>query len=303
MAIPKFNEFFAPVLAYFNEQDMAITRKKVMEGVTKTMNFSQEDCSIMTAGKTKPAVLDRIEWSIVYLRKAELIETISRGVYQITEFGRSFLEKYPIFYRKELENDTPFLLNMKIKSTNLNTVLMIDENSEEQETSLDEVSLALITQDLDLDTEILNTLEKWGNNTIEKGKFFEHLCLELLLKMKYGIDGEIIGGSGDKGIDIILKIDKLGFEKIGVQCKCYKDTPIPSKDISYFESGLKKKGLVKGIFITTSKFSKDALLDIERNPNIIPIDSNLLVELMKDYEVGVKSETKKIYILDIKEKK
>ena len=301
MAIPKFEDFFQPVLAYFNNQNIPITRRTALEEVTKIMSFSQEDLSIMTAGKTKPAVLDRIEWSIVYLRKAELIETVSRGVYQITDSGRSFLEKYPIFYRKELENDTPFSLNMKIKSTSLNTVLIIDKNSEEPETSLDEVDLALITQDLDLNTEILNALEQWGNNTVEKGKFFENLCLELLLKMKYGIDGEVVGGSGDKGVDIILKIDKLGFEKIGVQCKCYKDTPVPSKDIAYFESGLKKKGLVKGIFITTSRFSKEALLDIERNPNIIPIDSNLLVELMKDYEVGVRSETKKIYILDIKE--
>lgn len=299
MAMPKFDEFFSPILQYLKEKNEPISRKELSNFSISHFKPTQEDLEdIISSGSSK--FIGRMGWAIVYLNKAELIEYVAKGVYKITSSGNDFIISNPEFRLAQLK-ENPALKKWLIKSNDLGRKNNERIENIEQENSLDGVTLALITQDLDLDTEILNALEQWGNNTTEKGKFFEDLCLELLLKMKYGIDGEVVGGSGDKGVDIILKIDKLGFEKIGVQCKCYKDTPVPSKDIAYFESGLKKKGLVKGIFITTSKFSKEALLDIERNPNIIPIDSNLLVELMKDYEVGVRSETKKIYILDIKE--
>ena len=299
MAIPSFQEFFRPVLQYTNESKTPVTRKELLEIGNSLFDFTEEELQeTIPSGRSR--IQDRVEWTILYLRWSELIENVGTGIYQITILGREILQENSVLTLKDLKEKTRFLENKNTKKTVTPINLDIESDSV-KETAFDEVDLALITQDLDLNTEILNALEQWGNNTVEKGKFFENLCLELLLKMKYGIDGEVVGGSGDKGVDIILKIDKLGFEKIGVQCKCYKDTPVPSKDIAYFESGLKKKGLVKGIFITTSRFSKEALLDIERNPNIIPIDSNLLVELMKDYEVGVRSETKKIYILDIKE--
>lgn len=132
--------------------------------------------------------------------------------------------------------------------------------------------------------------------------FFEHLVMDLLLKMGYGYDknsGIITGRSHDGGIDGIINEDKLGLDLIYIQAKRYnvKNT-VGSKEVQAFVGAM--GSVNKGVFITTSKFSKDAIKFIERHPkNVKLIDGNLLSELLVRYQVGVSTvQTLILYKID-----
>ncbi len=141
--------------------------------------------------------------------------------------------------------------------------------------------------------EFQNNLER---ELLEKIKdhspdFFEFLVLDLLVEMGYGgtlADAETVGGSGDGGIDGIIKQDPLGLDIVYVQAKRMKDN-VRAKHIRDFTGALAIKGAKKGIFITTSGFTKPAQ-DFAKDlttKKIILIDGPKLGQLMIKYNVGV----------------
>lgn len=99
-------------------------------------------------------------------------------------------------------------------------------------------------------------------------EFFEKLVIDLLLKMGYGSSrddaGQALGKVGDEGIDGIIKEDKLGLDAIYIQAKRWNETKIGRPDLMKFVGALDMKGAKKGIFITTSNFSQDALDSVEK---------------------------------------
>jgi restriction system protein len=133
-------------------------------------------------------------------------------------------------------------------------------------------------------------------------RFFENLVVELLLKMGYGGSrkdaGKAIGQSGDGGIDGIIKEDKLGLDVIYIQAKRWEGV-VGSKEIRNFVGSLVGQKANKGVFITTSNFTKDALEYVGTiTHKVILIDGDLLAQLMIENSVGVSTvnsyEIKKI---------
>lgn len=127
-------------------------------------------------------------------------------------------------------------------------------------------------------------------------QFFERLVILLLVRMGYGGSlkdaGQAVGKTGDGGIDGVIREDKLGLDNIYVQAKRWTDKPVGSPDIDQFAGALSKKKAGKGIFITTSCFTKDALASVrEYSCRIILIDGVQLAEYMIDHGVGVSVET------------
>ena len=124
--------------------------------------------------------------------------------------------------------------------------------------------------------------------------FFEELVLDLLVEMGYGgsrADAEAVGRSGDGGIDGIINQDKLGLDSIYVQAKRWAEGSVGSPEIDKFSGALARKGASKGVFITTSSFTKKAKAAANESagPKIILIDGKQLVQLMIDHELGVSS--------------
>lgn len=123
--------------------------------------------------------------------------------------------------------------------------------------------------------------------------FFERLVVELLVKMGYGGSlkdaGKAIGKSGDEGIDGTIKEDKLGLDIIYIQAK--KWTPgnvVGRPELHKFVGALAGQGAKKGVFITTSSFTKEAIEYVPRNETkIVLIDGEQLAQLMIDYNLGV----------------
>ena len=123
-------------------------------------------------------------------------------------------------------------------------------------------------------------------------EFFEELVLDLLVKMGYGrsgADAEVTGGSGDGGIDGIIYQDQLRLDAIYVQAKRWDKGKVNRPDIDNFIGALILKGASKGVFITTSRFTKGAKKAANEGagPKIVLIDGKELVQLMIDHDVGV----------------
>lgn len=132
--------------------------------------------------------------------------------------------------------------------------------------------------------------------------FFEHLVIDLLLKMGYGYDknsGVVTGRSHDGGIDGIISEDKLGLDLIYIQAKRYtgKNT-VGRRDVQAFVGAM--ENVQKGVFITTSKFTKEAIEFVNRQQkNIKLIDGNMLSDLLVKYQVGINVvQTLSLYKVD-----
>ena len=109
-------------------------------------------------------------------------------------------------------------------------------------------------------------------------------------RLQYG--SQATKKSGDEGIDGIVTADKLGFDSIYIQAKRFKDNTVGRPDIQKFVGALAGQGAQKGIFITTSSYTKEAIEFVEKNLNykIVLIDGTRLAELMIEYELGVSTQ-------------
>jgi len=124
--------------------------------------------------------------------------------------------------------------------------------------------------------------------------FFENLVVELLVGMGYGgsiVDaGQTIGKSGDGGIDGIIKEDKLGLDIVYIQAKRWEGV-VGANAIRNFVGALAGQKANKGVFITTSGFTKEALQFVHQiQQKVILIDGQQLAQLMIDYDIGVSLE-------------
>ncbi len=110
--------------------------------------------------------------------------------------------------------------------------------------------------------------------------------------------GEAIGRAGDEGIDGRIKEDHLGLDSIYIQAKRW-DSPVGRQEIQKFAGALMGQGAKKGVFITTSTFSKNAVEYVDKiDSKIILVSGERLAELMIDFDVGVSTvatyEVKKV---------
>jgi len=130
--------------------------------------------------------------------------------------------------------------------------------------------------------------------------FFETIVLDLLHRMGYGAsraDLQRVGGSGDSGIDGIISLDRLGLEKVYVQAKRWQSS-IGRPEVQAFYGALAGQKAKKGVFITTSSYTPQALDFAGSVEGIVLVDGARLAELMIEHEVGVTSRTVKIPKID-----
>ena len=120
---------------------------------------------------------------------------------------------------------------------------------------------------------------------------FERLVVELVVKMGYGGSrkdaGQAIGKSGDEGIDGIIKEDRLGLDIIYLQAKRWQAT-VGRPEIQKFAGALQGQRARKGIFITTSDFSREAIEYAAKiESKIVLINGEQLAQMLIDHNIGV----------------
>lgn len=134
-------------------------------------------------------------------------------------------------------------------------------------------------------------------------QLFEKMVVELLLKMGYGYDGKsgsVTNYSHDGGVDGIIKEDNLGLDKIYIQAKRYhSENTVNTADVHRFLGVMLEAGVNKGVFITTSKFTKkaeDSFSKIKDKIVVKLIDGEELMDYLIKYEVGIENvKTYKTY--------
>jgi restriction system protein len=165
---------------------------------------------------------------------------------------------------------------------------------------------AFRTPEEQFESSFLTLRETLANDLLEEVKKvsprnFEEIVVDLLIAMGYGGSledaGEVVGKSGDGGIDGTIKQDKLGLDMVYVQAKRWERT-VGTPDVSQFSGSLLKQNAQKGVMITTSQFSKDAREHVKGlAQKLVLIDGKQLAELMIEHDVGVKAASKKSYTL------
>ena len=279
--IPDFQSIMLPLLKSFKGNEIKSAKELRLDMVDYFIITEEEQKDKIPSGK-QFVYYNRIAWAISYLKMAELIFSPKRGFYHITNKGVNVLksppEKITISFLKQFENFT--------KNRNPERDESIEQDDQITEKTPDELIEIGYKQ-------IINELSLQLLNQIKNGSpyFFERLVLDLLLKMGYGgseIDnGELTQKGSDEGIDGIIKEDRLGLDKIYIQAKKWENN-VGRPEIQKFVGALQGKRAKKGIFITTSTFSKDAYeyaqnLDVA----VILIDGKKLAEYMIENELGI----------------
>lgn len=292
MAIPKFEDFLYPYLYQLKEKD--VSKKEMKEALVNHFGLTEEDCAIKTRGGTAYQIDDRIGWSRQWLRRALFIEIPQRGIYRITQRGKDYLNSHTELRESDLLKYKEFAeySGRVIPAHDQMEQHVIQEPSEEELTPTEQLESAFISINEDLAADILQkTLEA-------SSQFFEQLVLDLLLRMGYGgANSEmahVTPVSHDNGVDGIIPEDALGLDKIYIQAKRYKDTAVGKPEIQQFIGALDEQKASKGVFVTTSSFSKGAIESAgNATSKIVLIDGKTLAKYMIKYNVGV--STKKVY--------
>jgi restriction system protein len=284
--MPDFQSLMLPILRLL-QNDQQYPLKNVLEALASHFNLSEEDLRIKVPSGQQPMFKNRITWALSYLKNAGLITYPQRGVYKITDEGKQVLqENVDSISISDLKKIAAFR-KWQSSYTESNPNPIVTYTSSEERTP-DEIvgdSIKLLYNKLAL--ELLDNIK--GRTAGE----FETFVLRLLNKMGYGSleerAYEVVGKSGDNGIDGIIYQDQFGIERIYVQAKKWADTKVNSKEIRDFIGALSLKGTNKGVFMTTSYFTDDACKTAHMNPQnrIILINGEQLAELAIKYNVGV----------------
>lgn len=284
MTIPDYQTIMLPLLRFAADRKEHSTREAI-EHLASEFSLSEEQRREMLPSGAAKLFDNRVGWASTYLRRAGLIESKGRGVFHITARGKDvlvanpaeidikFLDQYPEFLEfKQARRDRAIKVEKKI-------TLPGEVNPEE---ALESAFLELRE---DLASDLIQNVKKCAPD------FFERIVVEVLLRMGYGGSrkeaGEAIGRTGDEGIDGIIKEDRLGLDIIYIQAKRWENT-VGRPEIQKFAGALQGQRARKGIFITTSDFTKDALQYVKNiDTKIILIDGRQLAQLMIEHDVGV----------------
>lgn len=274
MPIPKFDELFNEVLEFLTDKQEYKTRF-VKEELSKKLDLTDEERHELLPSGSEPIIQNRIGWSITTLKKAGYVESKKWGSVNITEEGLKAHDKNPDITIDDLMKIPEVYAWFKGEST---------EPPQGESTPEEEIEEAYKRINDSLSDQILE-------NILNKDPiFFERLVVDLLLEMGYGEfrpeAGKTTSPTNDGGIDGIINEDRLGLNKIAIQAKRFdKANKIGTPLIQSFVGALMGKGVTKGVFITTSSFTKGAI-DYAKNQSIILIDGDKLADLMIEYNVG-----------------
>lgn len=283
--IPKFYECMKPMLEFLKDGKVH-TMKEVGEHLEKHFGLTKEEREELLPSGKQTVFENRVGWAKTYLHKARLVDVPERGSVKITERGFDVLNENPA------QIDPKYLMKfsefVEFRTLKRETV---DYKIDNEEKTPDEI----ITENLEKIN--ANLKSELFNRIINSSPlFFERLVLDLILKMGYGGSFEeaskILGKSGDEGLDGLIKEDVLGLDNVYLQAKRWKEGTVGRPVVQQFVGALHGKGAKKGIFITTSTFTKDAIDFVEslKDIKVVIIDKEKLLDYMIKYDVGVETK-------------
>lgn len=289
MAIPKHDEIRVPAMELLlKNSEMKL--RDFIEPLSKYFKLSEQEINEMYPSGNGHIFYDRVSWALSYLNMGGLLDKPKRGIYKINHIGIDLLktpENVDLYIEKQLEKREPNKTKKK---------------SSEEQINIEEIASELTPQErlYSSFSNIRNSVYSDILNTIltKTPTSFEKLVVMLLQKMGYGGEiensGLVTKVSNDGGIDGIIKEDVLGLGRIHIQAKRYKmDSCIGREEIQKFVGALAVAQSNKGVFITTSYYSKGAMEyvnNLNGSTTIVLIDGKKLAEYIYDYSLGMQVE-------------
>ena len=282
MAIPDYQTLMLPLLKYSNDNNEHSIHDAV-KYLADQFNLTVEERRELLPSGQQEIFLNRVGWARTYMKKAGLLESPKRGLFKITTRGQEVLNSNPPKIDNKLLSRFDEFKEFRKRSKKQTDE--IEKMVEQERTPEEELESAYENLRDDLVLEIIQSLKN------SHPSLFEKIVIDVLVKMGYGGSlrdaGKAIGKSGDEGIDGIIKEDRLGLYIIYVQAKRWENI-IGRPEIQKFAGALQGQRARKGIFITTSNFSKEAIeFATKIETKIILIDGDQLANYMIDFNVGV----------------
>jgi len=295
MPIPDFQSLMHPLLEAHADGKEHLNRDLVALLANQFGLTEDERRQMLPSGGAR-LFDNRIGWAKSHIMQAGFLMSPRRAISVVTERGREALRHHPeridLRVLNGVDDYREFRNRRKIPDEKEITELEV-EDSQTPEELLENAYLQVRRR---IESELLAQIMS------SPPEFLERVVVDLVVRMGYGGSrkdaGEALGRTGDEGIDGIIKEDPLGLDIIYLQAKRWEGT-VGRPEIQKFAGALQGQRARKGIFITTSTFSADALEYASRiETKIILIDGSRLSKLMFDNGVGVATasnyEVKKI---------
>lgn len=288
MAIPDYETLMLPVLRLFSSGAKNVS--ECLPAVKREFGITDQEAEELLPSGRVTVLQSRTHWARTYLSKAGLLESPKRNMHVITDLGRQILARNP------QRIDNAFLdqfgtfaewrnaANATSGSEETVTPAKIDDS----QTPEDAIEAADRLLKSALRDELLALLLDLSPQR------FERVILDLLAAMGFGggnlANGHMTKTTGDGGIDGIIHEDALGLDAVYVQAKRYApDNKVSRPDIQRFVGSLTGEGATKGVFVTTSDFSKEAQDFVTRvQHRIVLINGQRFADLMLKHGVGVR---------------
>lgn len=258
MAIPTFQTIMRPLMELaISSGNESIAIKVAYEKLADQFNLTAEERAQLNPSGTMETFSNRVAWAQLHLVRAGLLERSGRGKFQVTDVGKTAMVRPPA------RIDMKWLLQFESYRHFRKTRRSVDEKSSDTgseatdltDTPDERIDAAYEERDAALRASLLERVRKLSP------KRFEKLVLELMEKMGYGGKGSShhLGQSNDGGVDGVINQDMLGLDTVYLQAKRYAaDNPISSEQINNFLGALVRKNSERGVFVTTSDFTKNA---------------------------------------------
>lgn len=299
MILPTYDKFIEPILRFLAVNPDGARARDVHEAAADALGLDEHQRQeLISSGQA--VYKNRAGWAHDRLKRAGLSSSARRGYWRLTDNGVAYAKQHAFpLSPTDVEHLAIGYMNVKLKQS-------IDAVPVEPELPIDPTLLsATVSPDDRLEQALAELKEATANELLESllqvspGRF-EVIVLDVLHRLGYGTsrqDLQRVGGSGDGGIDGIISLDKLGLEKVYVQAKRWQGT-VGRPELQAFYGALAGQQAKRGVFITTSGFTGQAVGFGKSVEGIVLVDGIRLVNLMMECEVGVSSRTFKVPKLD-----
>ena len=297
--LPKFNEFFTPILQVVSKTG-EINAHEAVDLVIKSVGLNEEQLSLKQESNGRPLAKNRVHWACSYLYKAGGLTRPKRGFIDVGVNTNHFLNlKRPVDLR-DIRSTNEW---KQYEEEKANRILLNTNNSANiylgNETPEDLIDKGKSLLELNLIDELIENMKSISPAD------FEELILKLLARMGYGGgDPKRIRGvprGPDGGIDGTIDEDRLGLSQIYIQAKRFSENSVGRPTVQSFIGAMTGGGCRKGVFVTSSTFTSEAKKFAEglNDVRLVLIDGFYLAKLMIEHSVGVQvKETIRVAKID-----
>ncbi len=290
MAVPDFQSLMLPALkALAGGGEPSLS--EVRERIAAAEGLSTEDVREMLPSGRQAVLVNRVSWAVIYMERAGLLARVRRGVYRLTQEGERLLSRKPSRIDLNLLGEYPDFAEWSQRANAPPSGKDVASKQNEEISDTPEEALDRAASQLRgaLEDDVLHRVRDAAPT------FLERVVVDLLIAMGYGggdaTMGRVTGRSGDGGIDGTIREDALGLDEVYVQAKKYAaGNAVGEGDLRNFAGAIDAAGTTKGVFVTTSGFTRAAKDYVARSPKrIVLIDGEELARLMVRHNVGART--------------